>query len=81
MTLTAARNFIVGLIDSPRDSDGDGMSDDYEKFYGFNPHNPADANLDADGDGLTNSQEFKAGANPPIRKSECRHVMTPWNNS
>ena len=42
------------------DTDGDGMSGDFETFYGFNPNNPADAALDADGDGLTNLQEFKA---------------------
>ena len=46
------------------DSDGDGMSDDFEKFYGFNPNNPSDAGTDSDGDGLTNGQEFKAGTNP-----------------
>ena len=46
------------------DTDGDGMSDDYEKFYGLNANNTADASVDADGDGLTNAQEFKAGTNP-----------------
>jgi hypothetical protein len=46
------------------DSDGDGMSDDFEIFYGFNPLDPSDANLDSDGDGMTNLQEFKAGTNP-----------------
>lgn len=51
----------VGAI---ADTDGDGMPDDYELAWGFNPNNPADANLDADGDGVTNRQEYAAGTNP-----------------
>src|SRR5205085_9454770 len=52
-------NLLGGL-----DSDGDGMSDDFERFYGLNPNDPRDASVDSDGDGLTNLQEFKAGTNP-----------------
>ncbi|MFK8020929.1 MAG: Ig-like domain-containing protein, partial [Pseudomonadales bacterium] len=40
-----------------RDTDNDGMADSFETANGFNPNDPADANLDADGDGLTNLQE------------------------
>src|SRR5205823_2245931 len=32
------------------DSDHDGMSDDFEKFFGFNPSNGTDGSQDADGD-------------------------------
>jgi len=46
------------------DSDGDGMSDDFEILYGFNPSDPTDANGDLDNDGLTNLQEFRAGTDP-----------------
>jgi hypothetical protein len=53
----------MNLLGGP-DSDGDGMSDDFERFYGFNPNDPGDANIDSDGDGLTNLQEFQAGTNP-----------------
>ncbi len=53
----------MNLLGGP-DGDGDGMSDDYEKFYGLNPNNPTDANVDSDHDGLTNLQEFLAGTNP-----------------
>jgi 1,4-alpha-glucan branching enzyme len=46
------------------DADGDGVPDNWELAYGFNPNNPGDAATDTDGDGLTNLQEFQAGTNP-----------------
>lgn len=46
------------------DQDEDGMTDVWEKKYGFNPKDPADAGKDADGDLFTNLEEFKAGTNP-----------------
>jgi CSLREA domain-containing protein len=52
------------------DSDGDGMSDDFERFYGV-----SDPNTDPDGDGLTNLQEFKLGLNPLAFESVNR-----WSN-
>jgi len=39
------------------DSDSDGMTDDYEYYYGLDPR-VNDAGLDPDHDGLTNLQEF-----------------------
>jgi len=42
----------------PQDSDRDGMPDDWEKRYGFDPDEPADRNGDADGDGYTNLEEY-----------------------
>lgn len=49
------------------DSDGDGMSDDFENFYGVN-----DPSADPDGDGMTNLQEFQAGINPVDPSSNLR---------
>jgi hypothetical protein len=50
--------------DSRRDTDGDGMSDDWEVFYGLNLADPSDASGDADGDGITNLRECSLGLDP-----------------
>jgi uncharacterized repeat protein (TIGR01451 family) len=47
-----------------KDSDHDGMPDDWELAHGLNPNDPADALLDSDGDGTSNRQEFLAGTDP-----------------
>jgi hypothetical protein len=46
------------------DNDGDGLPNDWEKKYGLNIADPADANIDSDNDGFTNTEEFKAGTDP-----------------
>ncbi|WP_224371645.1 beta strand repeat-containing protein [Hyalangium versicolor] len=46
------------------DSDGDGMSDEWELEHGFDPNKPGDAMLDADGDKLLNVDEFEMGTDP-----------------
>jgi hypothetical protein len=51
------------------DSDGDGLPDEWERKYGLNPQDPADAELDSDEDGFTNLQEFKDGTDPLEAKS------------
>lgn len=51
------------------DSDGDGLPDDWERRYGLNPQDPADAALDSDEDGFTNLQEFKDETDPLDAKS------------
>lgn len=40
------------------DTDKDGMSNDWETKYGFNPNDASDGSLDADKDGYTNVEEF-----------------------
>ncbi|MHC1569475.1 MAG: binary toxin-like calcium binding domain-containing protein [Candidatus Syntropharchaeales archaeon] len=47
-----------------KDSDGDGMPDDWELEYGLDPMNPDDASLDYNDDGLSNLEEYERKANP-----------------
>jgi len=51
------------------DADHDGLPNDWEKKYGFNPDDRNDANLDADGDGFTNLEEYKASTDPKDKLS------------
>ena len=46
------------------DADGDGIPDAWEKRFGLNPNDAADANADTDGDGFTNLEEYQAGTDP-----------------
>ena len=57
----------IGLIDSGTpydDSDHDGMADEWEQLYCFDPNDPSDGPEDADGDGYTNVEEFLNGTQP-----------------
>lgn len=56
------------LPSDKRDSDLDGIPDDWELKYGLNP-NLFDAAEDADGDGWTNLEEYLAGSDPKDPKS------------
>lgn len=41
-----------------KDTDGDGLPDEWEIENGLNPNDPSDASLDSDNDGLTNIEEY-----------------------
>ncbi|WP_222707296.1 polysaccharide lyase [Pontibacter qinzhouensis] len=47
-----------------KDSDNDGMPDDWEIKYGLNPNDPSDANGDLSGDGYTNIEKYINGIDP-----------------
>lgn len=47
-----------------KDSDGDGMPDEWEIKYGLNPNDPSDANGDLSGDGYTNIEKYINGIDP-----------------
>ncbi len=51
---------------SALDSDGDGISDEWEIEHGLDPSNPNDAGSDPDLDLLTNLEEFEAGYDPAV---------------
>ncbi len=46
------------------DTDGDGISDDWEAANELDAGNGADGNADADGDTFSNYEEFRLGSNP-----------------
>lgn len=47
-----------------KDSDGDGMPDEWETKYGLNPDDPSDAAKDCNGDGYTNIEKYINGIDP-----------------
>jgi pectate lyase len=51
------------------DSDHDGMPDEWERSFGFNPNDLSDSKLDADADGYTNVEEFLNGTLPSLSSS------------
>ncbi|MCG8669803.1 MAG: hypothetical protein MI867_10360 [Pseudomonadales bacterium] len=60
------------------DLDGDGMGDNYENTYGFNPNDASDAGQDPDNDGKTNLEEFQSQDNPLVSNLvESVHVPMP----
>lgn len=50
---------------SHKDSDNDGIPDNWETKQGLNPKNAADASLDRDKDGYTNIEEYLNSVVPP----------------
>ena len=57
-----------------KDSDGDGMPDDWEKAHGLNPDDPSDASTDLNGDGYTNIEDFINGLDPRAKKMDWRDL-------
>jgi acetyl esterase/lipase len=59
-----------------RDSDHDGMPDEWETRYGLDPNDPSDGPADKDKDGYTNVEEYLNGTEP-TQYIDYRH---PGNN-
>ena len=57
------------LVKIEVDTDRDGMPNEWELQYGFNPNDAKDAALDADSDGFTNLEEYEAKTDPKDAKS------------
>lgn len=51
-----------------KDSDSDGMPDDWEKAHGLNPNDSSDAVGDLNDDGYTNIEDFINGLDPRAKK-------------
>ena len=51
-----------------KDSDNDGMPDDWEKKIGLNPNDASDASGDLNSDGYTNIEDFINGLDPKAKK-------------
>ena len=62
-------------LPAPRDSDGDGMPDDWEKSVGLDPSDAGDGARDRDGDGFTNLEDY-LNSLVPIARS----LFTPPEN-
>lgn len=58
------------------DIDKDGMPDEWEEKYGFDPGDPDDAYLDTDNDGINNLEEFRLDTNPIISNSGITAIIT-----
>ncbi len=66
--------------DEPEDLDNDGISDSWERRFGLDPQNPADAAIDSDHDGAANLAEFLAGTDPLELNSRLRiHEVSRTN--
>ena len=53
-----------------KDSDSDGLPDDWELEMGLDPNDPVDAKADTDADNLSNKAEFDAGTKPFVADTD-----------
>lgn len=56
--------------DPYKDSDADGMPDEWELSHGLDPQNPSDTAGDLNGDGYTNIEDFLNGLDPAAPKQD-----------
>lgn len=60
----AASDTFTIIKQGAADSDGDGLTDEYEIANGLNRNSASDSTTDSDGDGISNLVEFAFGTNP-----------------
>ena len=66
----------IAIVMGSVDTDGDGITDDYENANGLNPNDPSDAASDPDGDGTTALQEARFGTLENNAASRFRICLT-----
>ena len=72
-------NYRVGTPLS--DNDKDGMPNFWEKQYGLNPNDPADALKDFDGDIYSNIEEYLNNSNPKVSEGNSLQNKAPTVNA
>ncbi len=60
------------------DSDSDGIPDEWENTYEYDPNDPSDADQDHDNDGLNSREEYRAGTNPSSALSGLQIETISW---
>jgi type VI protein secretion system component Hcp len=70
----------LALAQTGPDSDGDGMSDPFESYFGFDPQT-GNGDSDSDEDGLSDKDEARLGFNPVAADSffRCEVAAVPGN--
>ncbi len=78
--LIAAALVAIPGLGFAQDTDGDGMSNNYENFFFLNPTNAADALLDYDGDTLTNRYEAQKWTDPWTEDTDMDGWWDNWDS-
>ena len=77
--LTGGRLNLQKLMVGANDQDGDGMPDEWETLYGFNPLDPSDGGTnDFDGDFLFNRDEYLNNCNPTNSDTDADSLVDGW---
>ncbi|GEM_PF-2517920 len=63
-----------------KDTDGDGMGDNFETTYNLNINDSSDAMLDPDKDGISNLLEFQGNSNPTNINDPQPKASIIWHN-
>ncbi len=66
------------LLTPDQDTDGDGMPDNFENKYNFNPFLKNSASADSDSDGLTDIEEYRNGTNPRNADTDGDGMKDGW---
>jgi hypothetical protein len=77
--VTGGRLNLQKLMAGATDSDGDGMPDEWESLYGFNPFDASDGGTnDFDGDFLFNTDEYLNNCNPTNSDTDADSLVDGW---